>query len=200
VINENFVIVGSVIAFIGSISYFIDTIKGNVKPNRVSFFMWSLAPMVAFFAQLKEGVGIQSLQTLTMGLIPIFIFIASFFNKKSEWKLTKFDLICGALSFIGFILYLITQVGIIAIFFSIMADGLASLPTIKKSFWYPETENGYPYLASAISAGLTLLTLKSWDFTNSAFSIYIFVVFLPLFFLIQYKLGKPIIRLFKKTY
>lgn len=191
-INENFVIVGSLIAFFGSMSYLVDTVKGKVKPNRVSFLMWSLAPLVAFFAQLKSGVGIQSLLTLTMGLTPLSIFIASFFNKKSEWKLTAFDLVCGALSFIGFILYLITREAVLAVAFSIVADGLASLPTIKKSFFYPETENGYPYLASSISAVLTLLTLKSLSFINSSFTIYIFIVCMIIFTLVQYKLGKSI--------
>jgi len=191
-INENFVIVGCLIAFFGSISYLIDTIRGKVKPNRVSFLMWSLAPLVAFFAQIKEGVGISSLLTLTMGLTPISIFIASFFSKKSEWKLTKFDLTCGFLSLVGFVLYLITQVGVVAIIFSIFADGLASLPTIKKSFWFPETESGYPYLTSAISAAITMLTFKNWSITDSAFSIYILVVCLIIFFLVQFKLGKKI--------
>jgi len=196
-IHENFVIIGSLIAFLGSIGYLIETIKGTVKPNRVSFFMWSLAPLVAFFAQMKEGVGIQSLQTLTMGLLPLSIFFASFFNKKSEWKLTAFDFICGLLSLFGFIIYLVTQVGFAALLFSIIADGLASLPTIRKAFWYPETEVWYSYFASTISAGLTLLTLKSWNFMNSAFSLYIFIVCSVLFLLIRFQLGKQMVKILK---
>jgi hypothetical protein len=175
-------------------SYLIDTVSGKVKPNRVSFLMWSLAPLVAFFAQIRSGVGIQSLLTLTMGLSPLLIFIASFFNKKSEWKLTTFDLVCGGLSFVGFIIYLITKDAVLAIVFSIFADGLASLPTIRKSFLFPETESGWPYFGSVISTVLTQLTLKSWTFMNSAFSIYIFVVCMILFVLIQYKLGKRILK------
>lgn len=189
-INENFVILGSIISFIGSASYLIDTVKGKVKPNRVSFLMWSLAPLVAFFAQLKSGVGIQSLMTLTVGLSPLCIFIASFFNKNSEWKLTKFDLTCGGLSFIGFIIYLITKDAVLAVALSIAADGLASLPTITKSFSYPETENGSPYLASAISAVLTMLTFKTWNFINAGFSVYIFIVCVIIFSLVHFKLGK----------
>lgn len=195
-INDKFVILGSLISFIGSASYLIDTVKGKVKPNRVSFLMWSLAPLVAFFAQLKSGVGIQSLMTLTVGLSPLSIFVASFFNKNSEWKITKFDLTCGGLSFLGFILYLVTKDAVLAVAFSIMADGLASLPTIKKSFTDPETESGAPYLASAISAVITMLTFKTWDFINAGFSIYIFIVCVIIFSLVQFKLGKSRTKLF----
>jgi hypothetical protein len=191
-INENFVILGALIAFFGPISYLIDTIKGKVKPHRVSFLMWSLTPLVTFFAQVKSGVGIQSLLTLAVGLTPLSIFIASFFNKKSEWKLTTFDFVCGALSFTGFILYLITRDAFLAVLFSIIADSLASLPTIIKSFYYPETESPHSYLATSISAVLTLLTLKYLTFVNSAFTIYIFIICTTIFVFVQYKPGKLI--------
>ncbi len=103
-LNQNFVMVGAIIATIGSLSYLTDTVKGKVKPNRVSFLLWSLAPLIAFFAELKQGVGIQSLLTFVVGILPLTIFAASFVNKKAEWKLTRFDLTCGALSLVGLIL------------------------------------------------------------------------------------------------
>jgi uncharacterized membrane protein len=140
-INQNFVIVGAIIATAGSLSYLIDTLKGKVKPNRVSFLLWSIAPLIAFFAEIKQGVGIQALMTFTVGILPLTIFIASFVNKKAVWNLTGFDLICGALSVVGLVLWFITKSGNIAIIFSILADALAALPTVVKSFNYPEAES-----------------------------------------------------------
>src|SRR6266481_6564845 len=144
-INQNFVILGAIIAAIGSLSYLIDTVKGKVKPNRVSFLLWSLAPLIAFVAELKQGVGLQSLMTFEVGFLPLTIFIASFFNKNAKWKLTRFDLTCGVLSLIALILWYITTSGNVSIVFSILADGLAALPTIVKSFNFPETESSWPF-------------------------------------------------------
>lgn len=189
-LNDNFVIVGAIIGAIGSLSYLIDTVKGKVKPNRVSFLLWSVAPLIAFAAEIQKGVGIQSLMTFSVGFLPLTIFIASFFNKKSEWKLGRFDLICGALSVIGLIFWLITKEGNVAITFSILADGLAAVPTIVKSYNYPETESGWPYLTGAISAAFTLLTIDNWTFAHYGFPVYILVVCLIIFSLVQFKLGK----------
>lgn len=191
-INQNFVIVGAIIAAVGSLSYLIDTLKGRVKPNRVSFLLWSLAPLIAFFAEVKQGVGIQALMTFIVGFLPLTIFIASFVNKKAVWNLTGFDLMCGALSIIGLVLWFITKSGNIAIIFSILADGLAAMPTIVKSFNYPETESAWPYFASTISAILTLLTVKVWNIANIAFPLYIVLITLVIFSLVQFKLGKQI--------
>lgn len=191
-INQNFVILGAIIAAAGSLSYLIDTLKGKVKPNRVSFLLWSLAPLIAFFAEIKQGVGIQALMTFVVGFLPLTIFIASFVNKKAEWKLTGFDLMCGALSIVGLVFWYITKSGDIAIIFSILADGLAALPTVVKSFNYPETESAWPYFASTISGILTLLTIKVWNLANIGFPLYIVLITLVIFSLVQFKLGKQI--------
>ena len=191
-LNQNFVIVGAIIATIGSLSYLIDTVKGRVKPNRVSFLLWSLAPLIAFFAELKQGVGIQSLLTFVVGFLPLTIFAASFVNKKAEWRLTRFDLTCGALSLIGLMLWYITKSGNIAIIFSILADGLAALPTIVKSYNYPETESAWPYFMSMIFAVITVLTVKEWNVANAGFPLYIILVTLVIFSLVQFRLGKLI--------
>lgn len=190
-INENFVILGAIIFFFGSIGYFADTIKGKVKPNRVTWFIWSLAPLIAFIAQLREGVGIhQSLLTFMVGFIPLIIFIASFINKKAFWKIGKLDLVCGFLSFVGLFLWYITGTGIIAIFFSILVDALAAFPTIIKSYKFPETENYFLYFANAISAAITLLTVKIWNFETFSFPLYIFLLTSLLAILIKFKIGK----------
>jgi len=191
-IDQNFVIVGAIIAAAGSLSYLVDTLKGKVKPNRVSFLLWSLAPLIAFFAEVKQGVGIQALMTFIVGFLPLTIFISSFVNKKAVWNLTGFDLMCGALSIIGLVLWFITKSGNIAIIFSILADGLAAMPTIVKSFNYPETESAWPYFASTISAILTLLTVKVWNIANIAFPLYIVLITLVIFSLVHFKLGKQI--------
>jgi hypothetical protein len=198
-INQNFVIVGAIIAAAGSLSYLIDTLKGRVKPNRVSFLLWSLAPLIAFFAEIKQGVGIQALMTFIVGFLPFTIFISSFVNKKAVWNLTGFDLICGTLSIIGLVLWYITKSGNIAIIFSILADALAAMPTVVKSFNYPETESAWPYFASTISAILTLLTVKVWNLANIGFPLYIVLITLVIFSLVQFKLGKQIRLMFGAT-
>src|SRR5574338_1043796 len=191
-LNQNFVIVGTLIGAAGAFAYLWDTIKGKVKPNRVSFLLWSVAPMIAFAAQIKQGVGMESLMTFSTGFLPLLTFIASFINRNAEWKLTRFDLACGLLSVVGLILWLITKVGNVAIFFSIVADGLAALPTLVKAYQHPETEIAWPWLATSFGVALTLLTLKDWTFANSSFIIYIFFVDLMIFSCVQFKLGKRI--------
>ena len=197
-INENFVYLGVLLNLIGGLKYIWDTLQGRTKPNQVTWFLWALAPMVAFTAMIGQGVRIQaSLLTFMVGFNPLLIFIVSFMNKKSVWRLTKFDIICGCLSLLGIVGWALTRQGDVAILFSIMADALAALPTLVKSWKEPESESWLVFLNGAASALITLLTLTVWDFRHVGFTLYIFLIAILLFVLIKFRLGPKLSRLLK---
>ena len=189
-LDERWVIIGAIFSIFGTATYLIDTLKGKAKPNKVTWALWALAPMIAFGAEISQGVGLKSLMTFMVGFGPLLVFIASFVNKKAYWKLHKLDLVCGGLSILGLLLWMITRVGNIAIFFSVLADGLASVPTITKSWRFPQTESSTIFLLSGINATITLLTIDVWNFQHYAFPVYILAINALLFVLIQFKLGE----------
>jgi len=189
-IHPNFIYLGMFLQFAGGMSYLIDTVKATVKPNRVTWFMWILAPALAFFAQLQQGVGVEAWSTFIVWFVPLLIFIASFVNKKAEWKIQKLDIICGILSFIGLLLWMITKVGNIAIMFAIMADLLACIPTFVKSWYEPETENDSVFIFGSINSILSLLVITNWNFENYAFMAYLLFANGLLALLIRFKIGK----------
>lgn len=189
-LHPNFIFVTVLINVFGSFSYLSDTLKGKTKPNRITWFLWALFGFSAFAAQMDQGVGMVALMTFMASLNPFLVFLASFVNKKAYWNITKLDVICGLLSIVGLILWQTTSVGNFAILFSILADGLAGVPTIVKSYKAPETENYKLFLAGAISAAITLLTVKVWNFATYGFALYILLICLLLFVLIRFKIGK----------
>jgi hypothetical protein len=189
-INENFVLIGVLINLLGGFSYIKDTLQGKVQPNRISRGLWAIPVIIAFSAQISQGVGIQALATFAVGFVPLLIFFASFFNKKAYWKLTKFDFLCGALSIIGLVAWYITKIGNIAIAFSIFADLMAGIPTLVKSYKYPETENWVAFMSSFLCVTITMLTFKTWTFAYYAFPLYIFFYDSTAVMFIKFKLGK----------
>lgn len=187
---ENFVYLGLIVNSLGGATYLLYTLQGKVKPNRVTWLLWAIIPLIAFFAQINQGVGIQAWLTFAVGFIPLLIFLASFMNKQAEWKIGKIDITCGALSVIGVILWLLTGVGNIAIALSIFADSMAAIPTVIKAYRYPETESHWAFTSGFVAATLTLLTIKNWNFATYGFSLYILMINGLLSILIFTKIGK----------
>lgn len=174
-LNSNFVILAGIINLIGNLSYIIEIFKGKAKPNKVTWLLWGIAPLIAFFAQISQGVGISSFLTLTFGIGPLFVFLISFLNKKSYWQISKFDIFCGSVSLLALAIWAITKDSNIALLVSIIADIFASTPTIIKTWNNPETEDYKAYLATIISIIVTLFTIKVWNFASIAFPIYLLI-------------------------
>lgn len=189
-IDENFALLAAVFILFGDAKYLISAIQGKIKPNKITWFLWSLAPFIAFAAEIQQNVGISSITTAAFGTVPALIFVASVVNKKAHWKIQRFDLFCGFLSLMGLVLWYTTKIGNIAIIFSILADGFAAIPTVIKSFHHPETESYSAYLGSATGGIITLLTIKTWDFAHFGFPLYIFLICILLFVFIKFKPGK----------
>jgi hypothetical protein len=175
-INVHFVIVGAVIGLMGSAFYIRDTIRGLTHPNRVTWLLWGAAPMLAFAVEVRSGVGLRSLMTFTVGFAPLVVVAASFLNRNAVWRITRLDVVCGALSIAGTAAWLLTQQGLVAIAASIAADALAGLPTIVKSWRAPETESASAYLGALANATITLLTVTTVSAAVVAFPAYIVVV------------------------
>jgi len=176
VLDVHFVILGAVIGLGGMLSYVRDTIRGVTQPNRVTWFMWSLAPFIAFAAEIQAGVGLRSLMTFVIGFGPLLILAASFVNRQAAWQIGPFDWLCGALSAAGLITWLVTRHGTVAVVASIAADALAATPTLRKSWSAPETESASAYVTAAVNALITVLTIDRFTTADAAFPLYILVI------------------------
>jgi hypothetical protein len=188
-ISDKFVIIGFILNLWGCAVYARDTIKGRTKPNRITWFMWTLAPTIAFVAEINKGVGLISIMTLSIGLGPLIVLLASFSSKKSYWKLRQTDYLCGLLSLLGLALWIIYRDANIAIVFSIAADIFAALPTLVKSYVHPETESVEAYWPTILNAGITLLAIDTWTVANYGFPVYTFIINIIFVIFIQFKPG-----------
>jgi hypothetical protein len=184
---EQFIYIGVFVNLVGIVWYLKNIIYGGTRPNLVSWFIWALAPFVGVFLQLKAGAGLSVLGVFMAGVGPLFVVILSLFKKDLYWKITRFDIVCGFFSILALILYIITNKVGISIFFAILSDGLAAIPTIKKSWEFPETESISSYLGGIINNVLALLIIKNWIFSIYSFSIYFIIINIIIIFCIYRK-------------
>ena len=169
------VFVGLVVELIGTSFYIKETIWGNTRPNRVTWLMWSIAPLIATFAAVSKGVGWAVLPVFMAGFSPFLVFVSSFINKNSYWRLKKFDYFCGFCSLLALILWGITKEPNVAIIFSIVSDGSATIPTLVKAWRMPETESASAYIVGLINALTTFAAIKIWDFASLGFPVYLVI-------------------------
>ncbi|MFT5036829.1 MAG: hypothetical protein ACI9VM_000394 [Candidatus Azotimanducaceae bacterium] len=174
-IPEYFAGLGIALEILGGLYYLYCTIKGSVRPNRVTYFFWTVIPMIAFAAQIVQGVGLVAWMTFAAGLTPLLILIASTFNPDAFWKTRKIDFVFAGIAIVGLILWYITDNPNFAITFAILAEIAVVAPTLVKTYQFPETEAWASYGLSLLGYGLVLLSIQTWTYENYAFVTTLFV-------------------------
>lgn len=173
---EYFAFVSTFIASLGGVYYLYLTIKGDVQPNKVTFFFWGLLPMIGFFAQYSQGVGSLIWVTFAIGFIPFLIVIAASFNPRAYWKITHIDYGLAFMAMITMVIWYLTQNPLLALSLAIAADFFAGLPTLLKSYTNPFSEDWKPYALNSVGFFVGVLAVQSWSFEEYSFVLYLFVI------------------------
>jgi hypothetical protein len=188
---EYLVFVAALGSLIAASVYIRSMFRGQTKPNRITWLMWTIAPLVATAASVSNGVGWAAIPVFISGFSPLLVFTASFFSKKAYWKLSTFDYLCGILSGLAVALWLQTNNPNLAIVFAIISDSLAAVPTITKAWHNPETESAWPFIIGTFSPLTSFLAAMTWTFSELAFPTYLIAINAFILFFIARKSNNP---------
>ena len=183
---EYLVFVAALGSLLAASVYIRSMFRGQTKPNRITWLMWTIAPLVATAASVSNGVDWAVIPVFISGFSPLLVFTASFFSKKAYWKLSTFDYLCGMLSGLAVALWLLTNNPNLAIIFAIISDALAAVPTLTKAWHNPETESAWPFIIGTFSPLTSFLAATTWTFSELAFPTYLIAInVFILFFLVK---------------
>jgi hypothetical protein len=174
-LDSVFIAAAIALRLIAGADYLVATAKGSVRPNPITWLFWGLTPLIAFLAQVHGGFTPASLATLALSIGPLLIFVIAL-TKKRRWRLGLFDILCGVSAAVGLVLWQITNDPLLALTFGILADILGGLPTVYKAYIRPQTEKALPYILSAFSMIVTMMTLHNWSYLQAGFPVYIFCI------------------------
>jgi len=189
VIDPRFVYLAALLSIVGAYGYISDTLRGTTSPNRVTWSLWGVEGVLAFVIEIQQHVGIASIMTLMLGLVPCVVVLASFHNSHAVWKIDAFDIFCGVLSASGLVFWALVNEPTVALVSFVVADQLAALPTFRKSWLAPSTESPRVFFMGFLNTAITLLTLHTFTTAGALFPGVISVADLILALLIVTRAG-----------
>lgn len=172
-LDPNWVFVSAALGLIGSVRYAVATLSGSARPNLVTWSLWAAAPLIGFFAQLDAGVGLPAVQTLTAGVAPLVVVVSGLVSRHHRARIGPFDVSCGIVAALALGVWLGLGQAPAAVFVAVAADAIAALPTIRKAWLDPDSENVLFYVLVGLGATITLLTISSREPSAWAFAVYL---------------------------
>jgi hypothetical protein len=165
--------------------YVVAVVRGRARPNLVSWSCWALAPLVAFAAQLSHGLRLTEWMTPVLAIGPVAVVAAAMAKGGVRSRVIGFDLACGASALVGLVAWLVTSRPAAALLFCIVADLVATAPTLRNAYRRPFDECAPTYLMSSVAMAITLLTADQWVFGQVALPLYILAVNAALYAVIR---------------
>lgn len=165
-------VLASVLAIAASIPYIITVIQGKTKPHLFSWLIWFLINVIAFSAQIADGAGPGAWVTLTSALAALFVFILSLRIYKSL-EITRSDWIAFGLSLAGIPLWIATKEPLAAAVTVTIVNLLAYVPTIRKVWHAPHSENGLSFVLHTSKWGAGIFGLAQFNLTTLVYPVVI---------------------------
>ncbi len=154
-------ILSGVIAFVASIPYIIDIVKGNTKPHRMAWVIFVTLSGISFFAQLAEGATNSLWFPLVLFVQAIIIFGLTL--KYGVGGASKFDIVSLILAILIMILWAITKSAALAIICGVVVNDIGKVLVAKKVYSLPNTEYLPTWVWSVVASLLAVLAVGSFD-------------------------------------
>jgi hypothetical protein len=167
-------LLGSIFTVLCFIPYIITTLQGKTKPNRATWWVWGINGSVLCLGNLAAGADYTMLPLICAVVAQLCVAILSIKHGEGGWN--RFDRKCLIASGISFLLWRILNYDIIAIILPLLIDILAALPTLKKSYYKPETEDLLTYALYTVGGLFTVLAIQDWSFEIAITPLYVLLI------------------------
>lgn len=168
---ETIGIIAGILALAGYIPYIYSIIAGQTRPNRATWFIWTIVGGLLAFSYIAEGD--QHSIWLPLGYFfgPLIVAILSLRYGYAEW--TRLDTICIVAAIISIIPWVLSDNATMTLVINVIIDSTGAIPTLVKTYREPETEDLTAWLIFFIANTLQLFAISMWNLA-ALYPIYLF--------------------------
>lgn len=153
--------------------YILDTVRGKTKPERATWFIWSVLGIIAFVSQVGLGAQWSLVFAGLDALGSVITFSLSLKFGVGGW--TLLDRVALTIAAVGVVISLIAHEPVIALLGVILADVSGTILTIRKTFLAPNTETTISWLLVGTGALSGVLAVGKLDWALILYPAYLMV-------------------------
>jgi len=162
-----------IIVFLGTLPYLRDIFRKTTKPQRSTWFIYSVLGSISFFSQAARGAtfslwltGVDTLSVMIIFLLSLRFGVGGF--SKKDYR----TLLAAA---VGLIAWYLTQEAAIALYLVIGIDALGTYLTVEKAYQDPGSETSSAWLLIAIGGLFSMFSVGKFDIVLLSYPFYIFL-------------------------
>lgn len=151
---EVLIVLSALIGVAAFIPYITLTIQGKVRPQLVTWGIWTVLAAVLTISALQQGQ-ITSAVLSSQALLGCGI-VVLLGARQGQVKLTRLDIICLMGAVAGVASLAVFRDPALAIFIAVAVDSVAFIPTLRHAWQKPEEESLISFALATVAGSLAL--------------------------------------------
>jgi hypothetical protein len=194
-----FGVASAIVILFGNVEYALHTYRRRVQPCGITWILWTLTTWIVLFNLIASHAGMMIIVPLVLAPIDALVVILAFSRGVAVWEWRRSNLICALIVMLAMTFWLMTGDPVIAISMCVLADFIATSPTVVKILRSPETEDPTYFFLQSFGYVLLLLSTSEWTTSHVLYATYAAVFYAAIFIAIRFRVGPRIAPDIKKS-
>lgn len=156
------------------IPYIRNILKGKTKPQRTTFFIYTVINTISFTSQLAKGATNSLWLPFVFFSGTLIVFLLSV--KRGVGGFQTKDYIVLVIAGFGLLAWYLSKEAAIALYSVILIDAAGTYLTIEKAYKHPESETLITWVLSSLAGFLAFLSVGSLNSVLISFPLFIFLI------------------------
>ncbi|HSA58639.1 MAG TPA: hypothetical protein VLJ37_03035 [bacterium] len=171
-------IIAGALSFLAFVPYVLSTLRGRNRPNRATWIIWS-AVGVSLLASYAAAGARETVWVAAANLLAFLAVLALSF-KYGEGGWTFFDGACLLGAAFGLALWWWFDSPLPTLFSGLFIDLVGALPTVKKAWNDPASEDLLAWILFCAANAVNLLAIRTWNVAVASYPLYMVFITLVL--------------------
>jgi hypothetical protein len=162
-----------VVSIVGSLPYVWQVVHGRVRPERITWLIWTIIMTLALLGYQAAGAGDSIWFIVGDLIVTTTIFLLSLWHGAGGYG--RLDMACLGIAIFGLIIWQTSSLPVFVIFGVLLADVMALIPTVVKTLRDPLSESASTFLAGTIAALMGVVAVGEWNLMLLFYPFYLFL-------------------------
>ncbi len=158
-----------IISLSAYIPYIVSILRKETKPNRASWIIWAIVSTIIALSYREAGASYAFLAPVGYVIGSTTVFILSIRYGVGGW--TPFDRKCLIGAAISLVVWQIFDSPMSALLINLFINLLGTLPTARKAWYQPETEDKVFWSLVFLGSIVNLFAVENWTFSMAVYPV-----------------------------
>jgi len=163
-------LLAGVVGAVAFVRYLRATFRGTTKPNRATWWILTVVGFLLAASYYASGARQTMWLPVSYALCPLVTAIVSLKHGEGGW--TPFDRACLLGAGISVVLWWLCRSPLVALLINLFIDFVGLLPTIRKSYQRPASEDRIAWMIGLLASIINLFAVERWAFALAVYPLY----------------------------